>query len=155
MRSARNRSRLLENALSAVSCSVIAALASTWRNDFRASRSALVAGFGCSKLPGVLVIYSPVSGVACGAFPFSTIQPPSKVPVPNFWDRPAHERLLPKKRRESCQAVRQRGRIRALMCKAGRGRALLFSSRPISFIRFGAGRRGIHVEGGHPPRPAQ
>src|SRR5207248_8645651 len=49
-RSAFRRSRLLENAFCAISCSVIAFLASTWRNALRASRSALV---------GVFVISSP------------------------------------------------------------------------------------------------
>ena len=69
-RSARNRSRLSENACSAVSCSVIAALASSWRNAFRASCSALVISFGCSKLPGVLAIVTPVNLVrVCNAGP--------------------------------------------------------------------------------------
>src|SRR6188474_2802094 len=44
-RSAFRRSRLLENAFCAISCSVIAFLASTGRNALRASRSALVGGF--------------------------------------------------------------------------------------------------------------
>src|SRR4029450_93336 len=45
-RSAFRRSRLLVKAFCAISCSVIAFLASTWRNALRASRSALVVGFG-------------------------------------------------------------------------------------------------------------
>src|SRR4051812_24675703 len=48
-RSAFRRSRLLENAFCAISCSVIAFLASTWRNALRASRSALVGGFVISS----------------------------------------------------------------------------------------------------------
>src|SRR5437016_3337603 len=45
-RSAFRRSRLLEKAFCAISCSVIAFLASTWRNALRASRSALVICLG-------------------------------------------------------------------------------------------------------------
>src|SRR5437762_1573980 len=48
-RSAFRRSRLLENAFCAISCSVIAFLASTGRNALRASRSALVVGFVISS----------------------------------------------------------------------------------------------------------
>jgi hypothetical protein len=45
-RSAFRRSRLLEKAFCAISCSVIGFLASPWRNALRASRSALVVGLG-------------------------------------------------------------------------------------------------------------
>src|SRR5438876_7610277 len=48
-RSAFRRSRLLEKSFCAISCSVIAFLASTWRNALRASRSALVGGFVISS----------------------------------------------------------------------------------------------------------
>src|SRR6266851_5654936 len=58
-RSALSRSRLLENAFCAISCSVIAFSASTWRNALRASRSAEVIGLGGSISPGVFVIFSP------------------------------------------------------------------------------------------------
>jgi hypothetical protein len=52
--SAFSRSRLVENAFCAISYSIIAFLASTWRNAFCASRSALVIGLGGSNLPGRL-----------------------------------------------------------------------------------------------------
>src|SRR5882724_7131255 len=55
-RSALRRSRFLENAFCAISCSVIAFSASTWRNALRASRSALVIGLGGSNSPAVFVI---------------------------------------------------------------------------------------------------
>src|SRR6267142_2126531 len=58
-RSALSRSRLLENAFCAISCSVIAFSASTWRNALRASRSAEVIGLGGSTSRGVFVISSP------------------------------------------------------------------------------------------------
>jgi hypothetical protein len=58
-RSALSRSRLAENAFRAISCSVIAFSASTWRNALRASRSALVIGLGRSNSPVVFVISSP------------------------------------------------------------------------------------------------
>src|ERR1700676_1900552 len=54
-RSALSRSRLLENAFCAVSCSVIAFSASTWRNALRASRSAEVIGLVGATSPGVVV----------------------------------------------------------------------------------------------------
>src|SRR6266699_5615851 len=60
-RSALSRSRLADNAFCAISCSVIACSASTWRNTFRASRSALVIGLGGSNSPGVFVISSPLA----------------------------------------------------------------------------------------------
>src|ERR1700738_1344703 len=58
-RSALSRSRLAENAFCAISCSVIALPASTWRNALRAARSASVIGMGGSNSPGVFVISSP------------------------------------------------------------------------------------------------
>ena len=58
-RSAFRRSRLLEKAFCAISCSVIAFLASTWRNALRASRSALVICLGGRSPSGVFVISSP------------------------------------------------------------------------------------------------
>ena len=62
-RSALSRSRLAENAFCAISCSVIAFSASSWRNASRASRSALVIGFGGSNSPGLFVISSPLARV--------------------------------------------------------------------------------------------
>ena len=56
-RSALRRSRFLENAFCATSCSVIAVLASTSRNVLRASRTALVIGLGGSNPPFVFVIF--------------------------------------------------------------------------------------------------
>jgi hypothetical protein len=58
-RSALSRSRLAENAFCAISCSVTAFSASTWRNALRASRTALVIGLNGSTSPGVFVIASP------------------------------------------------------------------------------------------------
>src|SRR5271169_1435114 len=58
-RSALSRSRLLENAFCAISCSVIAFSASTWRNALRASRSTLLIGFGGSTSPGIFITSSP------------------------------------------------------------------------------------------------
>jgi hypothetical protein len=55
-RSALRRSRFFENAFCAISCSVIAFSASTWRKALRASRSALLIGFCGSTSPGVFVI---------------------------------------------------------------------------------------------------
>jgi hypothetical protein len=58
-RSALCRSRLFENAFCAISCSVIAFSASTWRIALRASRSTLVIGFGGSTSPGIFITSSP------------------------------------------------------------------------------------------------
>ena len=51
------------NARCACSCSVIAFAASTWRNEFRDSRSAFVIGLGGSNSSGVFVISSPSARV--------------------------------------------------------------------------------------------
>src|SRR5207245_6418045 len=58
-RSAFRRSRLLEKAFCAISCSVITFLGSTSRNALRASRSALVICLGGRSPSGVFVISSP------------------------------------------------------------------------------------------------
>jgi len=60
-RSAFRRSRFFENATWAISCSLIAVLASTSRNALRASRSALLICFGGSLPPGVLIIFLPLA----------------------------------------------------------------------------------------------
>src|SRR6266446_503237 len=60
-RSAFRRSRFFENAAWAISCSLIAVAASTWRNALRASHSALVICFGGSISPGVFVISLPLA----------------------------------------------------------------------------------------------
>src|ERR1700724_735707 len=54
-RSALSRSRLAENAIYEISCSVTAFSASTWRNAFCASRTALVIGLNGSTSPGLFV----------------------------------------------------------------------------------------------------
>src|SRR6185369_13655326 len=56
-RSAFRRSRLFENAVWAISCSLIAVLAPTSRNAFRASRSALLICLGGSFPSGVFIIF--------------------------------------------------------------------------------------------------
>jgi len=60
-RSAFRRSRFFENAAWAISCSLIAVAASTWRNALRASRSALVICLGGSISPGAFVIFLPLA----------------------------------------------------------------------------------------------
>ena len=58
-RSALRRSRLFENAFVATSCSLIAFLASTWRNALRASRSAEVIGLAGSNFTRRFCHFSP------------------------------------------------------------------------------------------------